>query len=265
MNQLTYTLITGATGGIGKAFARALAAEGRNLYLTGRSAQKLDALREEILREYPALSVYTCPCALTDENSRAQLYAKIEKENILFAGLCNVAGVDIQKAFEKYTEEKIIMQCRVNFEATLCVTRFVLSRRAAKLEIVTVASMSGVYPMPYFAIYSATKSALVSFFTALRSEMKGKGVKITSVLPGGVYTRPDIVKDIEGQGLWGRLSAKTPEYVAKKSLKAVRKNKAKLIPGFWNRLLATVPKLLPLNVRLRFIANRWKKLEKDAF
>ena len=95
--------------------------------------------------------------------------------------------------------------------------------------------------------------------------MKGSGVKITTVLPGGVYTRPDIVKDIEGQGLWGKMSAKTPEYIAQKSLQAVRRNRKKLIPGFWNKFLATVPKIVPQNWRMRFIARRWRNLEKDAF
>ena len=89
--------------------------------------------------------------------------------------------------------------------------------------------MSGVTPMPYFALYSATKAMLTSFFTSLHYELKKQKVKVTVVLPGGVYTRPDIIKEIKGQGLWGRLSAKSPEFVAEKSLKAVQKNKVKYI------------------------------------
>lgn len=263
--KLFYTLITGATGGIGRAFAETLAANGQNLFLTGRSADKLNALKEELSSNYPSLRVIVFACDLTDERSRDEMYKTIDAQGVVFDRLCNVAGADIQKAFEKYTEKKIVFQCRVNLEATLSVTRFVLSRRADALEIVTISSMSGVYPMPYFALYSATKSALVSFFSSLRSELKGSGVKITTVLPGGVYTRPDIVKDIEGQGLWGKMSAKTPEYIAQKSLQAVRRNRKQLIPGFWNKFLATVPKIVPQNWRMRFIARRWRNLEKDAF
>ena len=259
-----YTFISGATGGIGRAFAFACAADG-NLFLTGRSAEKLDLLRAEIQAEYPACAVEAFPCDLTDLSSRGRLYAYVAERGLIFSRLCNVAGVDIQKAFEKYTEEKIAFQCRVNLEGTLSVTRFVLSRRAPSLEIVTIGSISGVYPMPYFAIYSATKSALASFFSSLRLELKGQNVRITTIEPGGVYTRPDIVKDIEGQGLWGRLSAKSPAYIAKKSLKAAKKNKRICRPGFWNKFVAAVPRILPLGVRMRFIARRWKKLEKDAF
>ena len=260
-----YTLITGATGGVGKAFARNLAAKGNNLYLTGRSEQKLHALQTELLNRFPDITVLTCSCMLTDEISRAAFFRRVETDGVVFDRLCNVAGVDTQKAFVQYTREKIAFQCRVNFEATLCVTHFMLEHRAPNAEIVTISSMSAVYPMPYFAIYSSTKSALCNFFAALRLELKGQGVKITTVLPGGIPTRQDIIADIKGQGVWGKISAKSPDYVAEKSLRAVRRNRKKLIPGFWNRFLATVPKIVPAGMRIRFIARRWKRLEKDAF
>ena len=137
--------------------------------------------------------------------------------------------------------------------------------RGEECEIVAIGSMSGVTPMPYFALYSATKGMIESFFTALRLELKNEGVRVTTVLPGGVYTRPDIVKEIESQGVWGKLSALSPAYVAEKSLKAVRKNKAVFVPGFFNRLLYRLMKLLPRGITMRFIARRWKKHEKDAF
>lgn len=258
------TLITGATGGIGRAFAFACAGEGA-LFLTGRSAEKLASLRAEILRRFPDCAVDGFPCDLTDEGSREAMFAYIAARGYRFARLCNVAGADIQKAFARYTREKLAFQCRIDFEAALCVTHFVLSRRAELLEIVTIGSISGVYPMPYFALYSAAKGALTSFFSSLREELRGDGVRVTTVEPGGVYTRPDVCRMIEGQGLWGRLSAKTPDYIARKSLRAVRKNKRVYRPGFWNKLIAVVPRVLPLSVRMRFIARRWSKLEKDAF
>ena len=75
----------------------------------------------------------------------------------------------------------------------------------------------------------------------------------------------DIVEDIKNQGLWGKLSAKSPEFVAKKSLKALQKNKVKYIPGGFNKFLNFIMKLLPKGLVLRFIARRWKKQTKDAF
>ncbi len=260
----SFILITGACGGLGRAFAFACAERG-NLFLTARSAERLAALKEEIAARCPAVRIECFPCDLTDAASRQALFSYIEERGFTFAGLCNVAGVDTQKAFERYTREKIAFQCRVNLEGTLCVTHFALAHRESAFEIVTVGSISGVYPMPYFAIYSATKAALASFFSSLRVELKGQGVKVTTVQPGGIPTRPDIIEDIKGQGLWGRLSAKSPQFVAKKSLAAVQKNRRICIPGFWNKVIARVPKLVPLSWRMHFIARRWKKLEKDAF
>ena len=125
--------------------------------------------------------------------------------------------------------------------------------------------MSGASPMPYFALYSATKAMLTNFFTALHYELKKQGVNVTVVMPGGVPTRPDIIQDIKGQGLWGKLSSKPAKFVAEKSLKKAQKNKVKYIPGAFNRLLNAVMKIIPKQIVLRYIAHRWKKLEKDAF
>ena len=119
--------------------------------------------------------------------------------------------------------------------------------------------------MPYFAIYSATKSALTSFSVALREELKNQNVAVTAVLPGAMPTREDIKEQIKGQGLWGKLAAKDPEWVAKQSLKAVAKNKRKYIPGFWNKVMRITTAWLPESWRLRFIAKRWSKISKDAF
>ena len=261
---MMYTLLTGATGGLGRAFATLLAQNGEPLFLTARSEEKLCALAEELESRYGVKVLYY-PCLLHDERSREELFSYIGKEGLTFSRLVNAAGADIQKAFEEYSQEKIIFQTRVNFEAAVCLTRFVLSHRAESLEILTVSSVSGIYPMPYFALYSATKSALVSFFSALRTEWKGRGVKITTVLPGAMPTRGDIREQIKGQGLWGKLAAKPPEWVAKKSLAAVCKNKRTYIPGFWNKMMAVFTAPIPLGVKMRFIAKRWSKLSKDAF
>lgn len=266
MNDISerYTMISGATGGLGRAFADACAGRGA-LFLTGRSEEKLLQLKKDLTEKYHDLKVDCYACDLSDEASRESMFGYIQRKGYRFSGLMNVAGIDTQKAFEKYTQHKIVQQCRVNFEGALSLTHFVLQNRADELEIVTISSISGVYPMPYFAEYSATKCALTSFFSSLRLEWKGRNVRITVVEPGGIYTRPDICENIKGQGLWGRLSAKKPGYIAKKSLAAVKRNKRLIRPGFWNKFIAVVPRILPLQVRMRFIAARWSKIEKDAF
>lgn len=262
--ETKYALITGATGGLGKAFVRALAKRGYALLLTGRSADKLQALDTETVEKY-AVEVRYYPADLSNEGDRYAMMEKIADENLRISLLANVAGADVQKGLEAYTQEKIAFQCRVNFEAAVCMCKFAIERRAERLEIVNITSVSGIYPMPYFAIYSALKGALTSFSVSLREEMKGKNVAVTAILPGAMPTREDIKEQIKGQGLWGRLAVKTPDEVAEYSLKAVRKNKRKKIVGFWNKVMRVSTAWLPTSWRLKFIAKRWSKISKDAF
>ncbi len=260
-----YVFISGVTGGIGNAFCEAFARRGAKLFITGRSYDKLSKLKSFLQEKYGVIcEIYACD--LTDINAVNDMLSYADGKGIAFSGIINVAGVDIQKPFVYYTKEKLLFQIKVNSEATLYITHALLKRRAdGKCRIITISSMSGASPMPYFAVYSATKAMLTNFFTALHYELKEDGVNVTVALPGGVYTRPDVVEDIKGQGLWGKLSAKTPEYVAKKIIKASDKNKIKCIPGFFNRFLYFVMKLLPKKLVLSFIAKRWKKQTKDAF
>ena len=260
-----YALITGATGGLGKAFTHAVAGLGYSLILTGRSDEKLRALQAELAEKYPNLPTLICAADLSDENSRKGLMDKIVAENIRLSLLVNVAGADIQKGLAQYTQEKLVFQCRVNFESAVSLCRFAIENKAERLEIINVSSVSGIYPMPYFAIYSATKGALTSFSQSLRAEMKGQGVAVTAILPGAMPTRDDIKAQIKGQGLWGKLAAKSPEFVAEKSLRAVRKNKRKVIVGFWNKVMRIGTCWMPTSWRLHFIAKRWSKISKDAF
>ena len=260
-----YALITGATGGLGKAFVFLLAERGYSLLLTGRSEEKLCALQAEVLAKFPQIFVRYYPCNLADEKDRKRMQDEISTDGYLISLLANIAGADIQKGLQEYTQEKISFQCRVNFEASVALCHFAIQRKAEQLEIINLSSVSGLYPMPYFAIYSATKGALTSFSQALRAEMKGKGVKVTAVLPGAMPTREDIKAQIKGQGLWGKLAVKSPTSVAKASLKGVRKNKSKIIVGFWNNLMRLSTFWLPSSWRTAFIAKRWSKISKDAF
>ena len=185
MNEV-YTMITGATGGLGGAFVRLAVKNGENLILTGRHEEKLRLLKEKILAENTGADVRIFAVDLSDEGSREETIRQIAAEHLKIGRLINVAGADIQKAFTEYTQEKLCFQCRVNLEAAVALCRFALERRTEELEILNISSVSGLYPMPYFAIYSATKAALTAFSLALREEMKGKGVRVTVVLPGEI-------------------------------------------------------------------------------
>lgn len=260
-----YSLVFGATGGIGKEFCKALAKRGENLFISGRRQNKIELLKEELLSINPNIKILSKEVNLEDEISRKECYDYLTEKGVKVSGLYFVAGIDTRKAFTKYTEEKICLQSRVNFESAVSITNFVLSRRAEKLDILVVSSACGLTPMPYFSLYSATKSALVYFFKGLKGELKGQNVKITLLCPGSVPTREDIVEDIKSQGIQGRLSKKTPDYVVKVALKSLKKNKTICIPGFYNKFTNFLTKITPYKLQASIIAKKFKNKEKDAF
>lgn len=261
---MQYAFITGSTGVLGKEFATALAKSGENLFLTGRTEQKLNDLKILLLKINPNIDVDYYPCDLTEATKRAGMYAYIENKGYVFKKLINVAGADIQKPFINYTQEKIVFQARANFESAVSVTKFFLDNMTGKGEILTVSSLTCATPMPYFALYSASKSALTSFMRSIRYEFKGKA-KITVVLPGSIPTRPDVIEDIKKQGLTGKLSAKPKEFIVKKSLAALRKNKAVCIPGFYNKVVYFFTKITPAALQMKIVAKKFSKKTKDAF
>lgn len=261
---MDYTLITGASGYIGKAFAKRLV-KTDSLILTGRSEDKLDIVKMQLLEINPTANILIYPADLTSEKDRDELFRFIDDNDIRLKKLFNVAGADIQKAFIKYDQQKLLFQIRVNFEATLSITLEFLKRKTENAEILTISSMCGCTPMPYFGVYSATKAALINFFNSLRVELKDEKIKITTVLPGSVETRPDVIEDIKKQGLTGRLSKKTPDFVAEKSLRALKRNKRIYVPGFYNKIVYFFNKITPEPLVAAIVAKKFKIKEKDAF
>ncbi|MBQ3234865.1 MAG: SDR family NAD(P)-dependent oxidoreductase [Clostridia bacterium] len=263
--MITHSLVTGACGGIGKALCRELALKGENLILFGRNEEKLNALKDELLGVNPSILIILRAVDLSSEVEVQNACSFLKEQSVSISAFYYVSGIDTRKAFVKYDSDKIIRQARVNFESAVTLSKFCLDNRAGELKMLIVSSACGLTPMPYFSLYSATKSALVYFFKGLKTELKGERVKITIVCPGSVPTREDIIEDIKAQGVQGRLSKKSPEYVVKKSLKALDRNKTVFIPGAYNRLVAFISKITPYSIKSRVIAKKFKNKEKDAF
>ena len=139
--QYGYALITGATGGLGKAFVRVLAQRGYDLLLTGRSEEKLQTLQTELKKEFPNVKTYAYAADLSNETQRSAMQQKIQDENKNVALLVNVAGADVQKGLTAYTQEKIAFQCRINFEAAFSMCRFAIENKAEKLQIINISSV----------------------------------------------------------------------------------------------------------------------------
>ena len=262
---MNYDIVTGACGGIGKELCKRLALGGNNLILVGRDEEKLSLLSSELKALNPSVKIDYKAVDLASENSVNSCFSYLLDKNYIISGLYYVAGIDTRKGFEKYDYNKLIMQSRVNFESAVLFSKFALENRASNLKMMIISSACGLTPMPYFSLYSATKSALIYFFKGLKAELKGKGVKITVVCPGSVTTRDEIIEDIKAQGLQGKLSKKSPKFVCEKSLNALKKNKTVYIPGFYNRVVLLTSKLTPYAIKSKIIAKKFKNKEKDAF
>lgn len=262
---MNYQIVFGASGGIGKEFCKQLLEKHKDLIICGRCKNKLQLLKNELLSLYPESNILPFEVDLSLSQQRLKLFAQLQELGVKISGLYYVSGIDTRKPFEKYSEEKIITQARVNFEGALSVTKFALTIRAEELKILMVSSACGFTPMPFFSEYSATKSALIYFFKALKRELKGKNVKITLLCPGSVPTRQDIIDDIKAQGLTGKLSKKSPQYIVKKGLKALDKNKTVCVPGFYNKFVKFVSSITPYKIKANVIYKKFKDKEKDAF
>ncbi len=176
-------LVTGGSSGIGLALARALREDGYELTLAARRPEPL----EEAARELDAFAV---PANLGDADECVRVVAAHTER---FGGmdvLVNSAGIGIGGSFAEQDTKRIALQLDVNLRATLVITRESLPHlRAARGQIVTLASIAGTIPTPGLAVYGATKAALIAWTSSLNREEAEHGIRATAISPGFVATR----------------------------------------------------------------------------
>lgn len=248
-----YTLITGASGGLGKAFSVECAKLGHNLFLTDLYEKNLKPLASTLISIY-GIQVICFECNLTDMSQRQRLFSKIEDLNIELRMAINIAGLDYEGGIETISSQMISTVIRLNTEATLDITRFVASAHHTEdFYIINVASMAGFFSMPLKAMYAASKRAIIQFSLAVREEIKARGGHILTLCPSGLKTMPEVTASIESQGFIGRITTVDTGTVAHQTIKRALRNKAKYIPGVINMLLVGFSKLVPDNIKAKLI------------
>jgi short-subunit dehydrogenase len=263
VKMTAFVFISGATGGLGKAFAVECASRGWNLFLTDLNLHRLETLTEGIQRTY-GVKVVSHACDLADHQARSALFAHIAETEATFHMLVNVAGVEYEGLFQSRSREEIRTIVRVNIESTLDVTHTLLDRVSPgqPLHIITVSSLAAFYPMPVKATYAASKRFLLDFFMALRDEIKEYGSTVTILCPAGMPTTPGSIEGIQAQGLMGHLTTSDVGKVAAKTIDSALRGKAIVIPGFLNQVLQFLGSLLPPVSIASLVGNRWRSARK---
>ncbi len=255
------TLITGASGGIGEAFARRLAAEKHNLFLIARTEKRLHELCDELMLEHQITAHYLA-LDLNDDDADRKVYAEAERHQMEVEWLINNAGFGSMGEFSQMDLERELEMINLNVSVLVALThRFLHGMRARKSgTIINVASTAGFQPVPFMATYAATKAFVRSFSEAIAEENRPHNITVTALCPGPTDTNFFNVADAKPLQVKGMQS---PEAVVETALKAVKNKKASVISGWTNYAGAVLGTFAPNQLITKTIGNVLRpKIEK---
>lgn len=256
-------LITGASGGLGRAMAVECARRGYDLFLTDIAQAPLEQIRRGIERQY-GVTVYTRPCDITSDEAVRALFDDMDRLALQPAMLLNIAGIDYEGGFLKQAGANIARIVQVNIEGTLKFTHAALSRRRKdrRFYIVNVSSLASMYPIPLKATYAASKRFLLDFSIALGQELKSENVSVLALCPGGLMTTQEALLGIAAQGLMGDLTTNDLGAVAHKTIASALSGKRVYMPGGVNAVLRFLGRFVPRTVVARLLYKRWHSAQK---
>src|SRR5262245_37752418 len=243
------TLITGASSGIGEAFARKLAGRGQNLLLVARSEDKLITLCNELGRSQRIRAQFVA-MDLAVPDAPANLFEECQRRDLQIDFLINNAGFGSMGEFAQLELERELGIIDLNIRALTDLTyRFLQPMRDRKSgTIINVASTAGFQPVPFMATYAASKAFVLSFSEALWEENRQHGIKIMALCPG--VTETNFFEASRMQQPPVRTS-QTPEEVVDVALRAIRRSKPSVISGWTNFMMVETERLAPRRFILR--------------
>lgn len=264
---MKYTLITGASSGIGEAFALRLAAEKHNLFLVARSEQKLRDICEELSRKHDISAEYLA-VDLIEVDSDLAVFEATEKLGIEVDWLINNAGFGSMGDFAKLDLERELEMIELNITAVVALTHHYLGkmRERGSGTIMNISSAAGFQPLPFFATYAATKAFVTSFTEAVAEENRPFGIRVLALCPGttdtGFFEASGIEDPIKLKGV------QTPEQVVDAGLSALKRGRTKVVSGWTNYLIASAVNVLPNSLITRAagkpLRKRYQKAEPPA-
>jgi len=252
-----YTLVTGASSGIGAEFAHQLAEKKHNLIITARSADALNKLAVDLNKNYH-VDVKVIVQDLSQIDSAEALFAKCLEQSLEIDLLVNDAGVGLIGDFQSHDIKNIESMLILNIlSLTKLCYLFLPQLKKNRGKILNVASQASFGPQPYMAAYGATKAYVLSLTEALRVELQDSGVTVHSLNPGPTYTKfferanssPDNIN----------FKFRTPQEVVSDAIIGMEENKAITIPGWENQMFNFVTRLVPRNVLAKMTQYNIKK------
>lgn len=249
----TYTLVTGASSGIGRELAKICAADGRNLVLLARREAELSALADSLTSEH-GVKTEVLVQDLGTADAAAETHDEISSRGLVIDTLINNAGFGFLGAFCDAEPENQLDMLRVNIVALTHLTRLFLPPMVERGHgrILNVASMASFQPGPFMAVYYATKAYVLSFSEALSEELRDTDVTVTALCPGVTATGFQERAQAADSRLI-RLGMQDAGFVAKVGYRAMVRGKAVAIPGVTNRLLTLVVRLSPRSTVRRVV------------
>ncbi len=250
-----YTLITGASSGLGKEFAIECARRGRNLILVALPGRNLPLLCNVLERQF-GVSAVCFETDLTDRNAIISMAGHLTRYyRIDF--LINNAGTGGTLPFDTSTPEYLERIIHLNISAVALLTRLLIPelKRHRRSCILNVASMAAFSPIPFKTIYPASKAFIYNFSRSLNAELRGTGVSVAVVHPGPILTNPDVAIRIVRQGFAGRIGLLPASAIARAGLDGIAGGKVVIVPGFMNKFNRLLMKMVPSSVRLQTLAR----------
>lgn len=240
-----FTLITGASGGIGLAFAEIAAKAGHDLILTARSADKLAELAARLQADHGIRAV-ALPADLSEPDAPADLWDRAMATGPV-GMLVNNAGLGASGCFASGNWSRELATIDVNMRALTLLMNCAIPhmRDTGGGRILNVASLAGFMPGPNLAVYHATKAYVLSLSVAVAQELRGSGVTVTALCPGA--TKSDFFDSAGIEGAWvTRLGPMpTAASVASAGWRGAMAGRAVVVPGLLNKATVLVTRLLP--------------------
>lgn len=238
------TLITGASSGIGAALARIFAQKGHDVALVARREAELSSLAESIAAAGPSRP-YVVPADLARSDGPARIAHELLQRGLEPRVVINNAGFGLHGLADELDRAEQLGMIDLNVRALTDLSlRWIDSVRRHDGGILNVASVAGFLPGPHMAVYYATKAYVLSFTEALHAELKPRGIKVTALCPGPVMTGFQERAGMAGEKL-PRFLRRSAEDVAQEGYEAFMAGRAIVVPGWPNRLLTMMPRLLP--------------------